>query len=91
MEEIIENSGGKINKIYYCPHLEKDNCSCRKPNTGMIKRALLDFPKIVLENSYLIGDSDSDIEAGRRMNLNTIKVDDEYTLNKWTVELLTVL
>ena len=80
MEERIEQSGGKINKIYYCPHLEEFDCLCRKPRSGMIEHALLDFPKIVLEDSYLIGDSDSDIEAGKRMNLSAIKVYFEYTL-----------
>ena len=90
MEEKIEQSGGKINKIYYCPHLKEFDCLCRKPRSGMIEQALLDFPEIVLEDSYLIGDSDSDIEAGKRMNLRTIKVDDEYTLSKWTAELLLI-
>ena len=88
MKEKIEQSGGKINKIYYCPHLEESHCPCRKPKPGMIEYALLDFPEIVIEDSYLIGDSDSDIEAGKRMNLSTVKVDNEYTLAKWTTELL---
>ena len=91
MEERIEKSGGNINKIYYCPHLEELDCLCRKPRPGMIEQALFDFPEIVLENSYLIGDSDSDIETGKRMNLITVKVDNEYTLAKWTAELLVVL
>ena len=90
MQEKIEQSSGKINKIYYCSHLEESDCSCRKPKPGMIKNALLDFPEIVLKESYLIGDSDSDIEAGKRMNLSTVKVDNEYTLAKWTAELLSV-
>ena len=91
MEERIEQLGGKINKIYYCPHLEELDCLCRKPRPGMIEQALFDFPAIVLENSYLIGDSDSDIETGKRMNLSTVKVDNEYTLAKWTAEFLFVL
>ena len=91
MKERIEQSEGKINKIYYCPHLEEFDCLCRKPRPGMIEQALLDFPEIVFEDSYLIGDSDSDIEAGKRMNLSTVKVDNEYTLEKWTAELLSVL
>jgi D-glycero-D-manno-heptose 1,7-bisphosphate phosphatase len=91
MKKRIEHSGGKINKIYYCPHLEEFDCLCRKPRPGMIEHALLDLPEIVLEDSYLIGDSDSDIEAGKRMNLSTVKVDNEYTLAKWTAELLFVL
>ena len=91
MEERIEKLGGKINKIYHCPHLEELDCLCRKPRPGMIEQALFDFPEIVLENSYLIGDSDSDIETGKRMNLSTVKVDNEYTLAKWTTEFLVVL
>jgi histidinol phosphatase-like enzyme len=57
----------------------------------MINQAIADFPEIDLQNSYLIGDSDSDIEAGNRMNLNTFKVDNEYTLAKWTAELMSVI
>ena len=56
----------------------------------MIEQAIRDFPNIRLEFSYLIGDSKSDIEAGIAMNLNTIKVDNHYTLAKWTSELLAV-
>ena len=78
----------KINKIYYCPHLEELDCMCRKPNPGMIRKAIIDFPEISIQDSYLIGDSDSDIQAGKRMNLKTIKVDDDYTLVKWTEALL---
>lgn len=84
MQEKIEKSGGKITKIYYCPHLEELDCMCRKPKPGMLRQAIIDFPEINIEDSYLIGDSDSDIEAGKRMNLKTIKVDDDYTLAKWT-------
>ena len=49
----------------------------------MIQQALFDFPEIDVENSYLIGDSDTDIEAGNLMNLSTIKVDNKYTLASW--------
>ena len=82
---------GYIKKIYYCPHLEESDCLCRKPKPGMIENAILDFPEIVIEDSYLIGDSESDIEAGKRINLNTVRVDNEYTLAKWTAELLSVI
>ena len=36
----IENVGGKIDKIYYCPHLAESNCICRKPKPGMIQQAI---------------------------------------------------
>ena len=91
MQDRIEKLGGKINKIYYCPHLKDMNCMCRKPKSGMIEQAIIDFPEINIKNSYLIGDSDSDIKAGKRMNLNTVKVDNDYTLAKWTADLLGVI
>ncbi len=88
MLERIEESGGTIDKIYYCPHLEEIDCMCRKPKPGMIEQAIIDFPAINIENSYLIGDSDSDIKAGKVMNLKTVKVNDDYTLAKWALDLL---
>ena len=91
MQERIEKLGGKINKIYYCPHQQDMYCMCRKPNSGMIEQAIIDFPEISVKNSYLIGDSDSDIKAGKRMNLNTVKVNNNYTLAKWTTDMLRVL
>jgi histidinol-phosphate phosphatase family protein len=81
-------TGGVIEKIYYCPHLATENCICRKPNTGMIKQAIIDFPDLENKNSYLVGDSDSDIMAGNEMGLITVKVDSQYTLAKWSEELL---
>ena len=86
MQYVIEKSGGKIDKIYYCPHLAELDCNCRKPKVGMIQQAVIDFPDISIKNSYLVGDSDSDIEAGKRMNLHTIKVNHQYTLAKWVSE-----
>ena len=91
MTSEIGKLNGKIDKIYFCPHLDTENCNCRKPNPGMINQAIADFPEIDRHNSYLIGDSDSDIEAGNRMKLNTVKVDNEYTLAKWTAELMSVI
>ena len=91
MTSEIGKLNGKIDKIYFCPHLDTENCNCRKPNPGMINQAIADFPEIDLQNSYLIGDSESDIEAGNSMKLNTVKVDNEYTLAKWTAELMSVI
>ena len=72
-----------IDKIYFCPCLEGDSCNCRKPKTGMLEEAKLDFPEIIIKNSFLIGDSESDIQAGNKFGLKTIKVNETYTLNNW--------
>ncbi len=88
MIDKIKYSGGHIDKIYFCPHLAELNCICRKPKTGMIENAIKDYPMIVIEDSFLIGDSDTDIEAGFRMGLKTFKVSNNFTLAKWTDSLL---
>ena len=87
----LKKNGGIIQKIYYCPHLAAESCNCRKPNPGLIQQAMIDFPEIKLEQSYLIGDSDTDIIAGNKMGLITVKVDNEYTLSKWCDELFSVI
>lgn len=58
-----------ISKTYYCPHKPEENCSCRKPNPGMILNAVKEFhinPKL----SVLIGDKKSDIKAGIAAGIN---------------------
>ena len=72
-----------IAKIYFCPCLEGDSCNCRKPKTGMLEEAKLAFPEIIIKNSFLIGDSESDIQAGNKFGLKTINVNETFTLNNW--------
>lgn len=52
-----------IKKVYFCPHIKEENCQCRKPRPGMILQALKEFD-LDKNNSILIGDKISDIEAG---------------------------
>jgi len=57
-----------IEGIEYCPHLPTDNCTCRKPKVGMIDTILKKYP-IDLENSFLIGDKQSDIDLALNSNI----------------------
>jgi D-glycero-D-manno-heptose 1,7-bisphosphate phosphatase len=61
----FQAQGIPIEKIYFCPHHPDITgpCSCRKPNPGMILTAAKEF-EINLSKSILIGDKESDIEAG---------------------------
>ena len=68
MLQKFEENGVKILKVYFCPHSPEVDCSCRKPNTGMIQQSLNDF-NIDLENSWLIGDKTSDIETAINANI----------------------
>ena len=63
--------GVTLSGFYHCPHHPTEaegefrrQCDCRKPAPGMIRQAVLDHG-IDLKTSLLVGDKDSDIEAGR--------------------------
>lgn len=73
VEEELGKKGIEIKKTYYCPHSPENNCSCRKPGIGMFLDAVSDFG-ISLNDSWIIGDSDADIGAGRNANIKTIKI-----------------
>lgn len=72
MEEVLQRHGAHIDGIYVCPH-EKGTCHCRKPDIGLFLQAEQDFP-IDKSKSWMIGDSKSDIEAGRNYGIRTIAV-----------------
>ena len=74
METLLGHEHAYVNAIYYCPHHPdagypeerkeyKIRCNCRKPAPGMLLQAAKDW-NIDLENSYMIGDSQRDVEAG---------------------------
>jgi len=67
--------GIRISKIYFCPHSLAEQCSCRKPATGMITRAMGEFG-IVPEKAFLVGDSDDDMQAGADAGCQTVRVND---------------
>jgi D-glycero-D-manno-heptose 1,7-bisphosphate phosphatase len=63
-----------ISQVEFCPHTPTQNCKCRKPKTQMIENILQNY-NIDLENSYLIGDKQSDILCAKNSNIkHTIQV-----------------
>ncbi len=57
----FKNNHITIEEVYHCPHIPKDECHCRKPQTGMIEKALKTY-NIDLSKSWMIGDKQSDID-----------------------------
>lgn len=73
MFESLALDGATIDGIYYCPHEMEPSCNCRKPAPGM----LLDAARahgIELGASWMIGDSDIDIEAGKNAGCRTARL-----------------
>lgn len=75
METLLGKEGAFVDAIYYCPHHPdkgfegerpeyKLDCNCRKPKPGLLLQAAKDW-NIDLSQSYMIGDSERDLEAGR--------------------------
>lgn len=85
LESITENMLKELGKhkvaisgVFYCIHRKEDNCSCRKPKTGLIdsaiKKLASDGYELSLKGSYFIGDTITDMEAGKKSGLKTILV-----------------
>ena len=81
MKIMLEKEGAQIDDIYYCPHHPdakimryRVDCNCRKPGIGMLKRAEKKWT-INLRQSFMIGDKQSDIEAGKHAGCKTILVE----------------
>jgi len=69
----IRAHGGELAAIYVCTHLPDAGCKCRKPGTGLFRRAAADL-RIPLEGSVMIGDSPTDEEAARSVGCRPILV-----------------
>lgn len=74
--KLQECLGNTIDRIYYCPELERAHSFRRKPNIGMALQARHDFPDIKLKESVMIGDSRTDMLFGRRCGMTTVLVGD---------------
>lgn len=63
-----------LTEIYYCPHhSSNENCLCRKPKSLNIEKAISRF-HIDKKQSWFVGDRQTDMEAGKRAGLRTLKV-----------------
>ena len=74
MLKAIRKAGGDIHGIYFCPNIESDQHPCRKPGTGMAFQAQKDFPRIEFSRSVMAGDTESDMEFGRRLGMVNVLI-----------------
>jgi len=75
MTRILKQNNIVLDDIFYCPHHPDFTgpCDCRKPEPGMILKAQIKH-NIDLTNSYMVGDTLSDIETGKKANCKTALV-----------------
>lgn len=94
METLLGQHGAYVDAIYFCPHHPhkgyegerpeyKIECDCRKPKPGMLQKAAERF-NIDLSKSFMIGDSDNDVEAGRSAGCQVAYIGEEKIENVMT-------
>jgi len=77
MEKALEQVGGKIEKIYYCPHAPEENCNCRKPKTALFEQVAHDFD-VDLKDVFFVGDKFQDFQAAKNAGCKFILVQTGY-------------
>lgn len=91
LETLLGKDGAYLDAIYYCPHHPhsgyegevkelKFDCECRKPKPGLILQAAKDF-NIDLSNSFMIGDSESDVLCGNNAGCKSFLINNNNSLN----------
>jgi D-glycero-D-manno-heptose 1,7-bisphosphate phosphatase len=73
LNSILAGQGAHIDATYACTH-EEGTCDCRKPAPGLILRAARERAEIDLESSVMIGDTESDVSAGRAAGVRTVRL-----------------
>jgi D-glycero-D-manno-heptose 1,7-bisphosphate phosphatase len=71
MAASIQQAGGRLARVYVCPHVAGAGCACRKPRPGLLHRAATELG-LDLARTYMVGDSPADVEAGLAAGCPTI-------------------
>jgi D-glycero-D-manno-heptose 1,7-bisphosphate phosphatase len=90
LEDTLKKEGASIDGIFFCPHHPRGTipeftreCDCRKPGTGLIKKACDSFD-IDMSRSCVVGDHYTDLEMARRCDVDGILVKTGYGLGDLT-------
>lgn len=73
LRRLLDAAGASLDGIYWCPHHPDEGCACRKPQPGMIERAVRE-QGVDPARAYLIGDQRRDMELAHRVGAKSILV-----------------
>ena len=83
LKSFFEKNNIEIKEFYYCPHHPtSSNCICRKPDSQMLEKAIARFD-IDASQSWFIGDTDRDIESGKKAGVKTLLIPANADLREW--------
>lgn len=69
----VEDMGGFVEGIFYCPHGPDESCSCRKPGTGLLTRIEQELG-VCLAGQTFVGDSLTDLQAAQSFHMRAVLV-----------------
>lgn len=72
----------EIQEVYCCTHLESENCECRKPKIAFFEKATQKYQNINKENSFIVGDTISDMMFGRNSGIKTVLISENPNIEK---------
>lgn len=73
MRALVEQAGGAVFTVCYCPHMPDAGCECRKPGTGLLAEIERQCQQ-PLQGAVMIGDSLKDLQAARFYNMSPVLV-----------------
>ncbi len=73
-ERLSREAGARVDAVYVCHHADYEGCACRKPAIGLFQQASKDY-HVDPSGSYMVGDSEVDIVAGKAVGLTTMLVE----------------
>lgn len=79
INSILSQKEIKIERFYVCPHKQNSECRCRKPKSGLLERAILDY-SLIPSNCLMIGDRETDLLAGNAIGVRSFLLNYETTL-----------
>ncbi|KAA0965761.1 HAD-IIIA family hydrolase [Sporosarcina sp. ANT_H38] len=77
--------------VFHCPHRRNEGCDCIKPEIGMIRKAIMKYPNISIEQSFMVGDSIVDVELAINMEMRGFGIGVETSFDMKNIDVLTNL
>lgn len=82
LRQVVSSLGGDLCDVFYCPHDTSEGCMCRKPKPGMLLQAARKH-QLALAECWMVGDSGTDITAGKEAGCKTALITQSREFSKW--------
>lgn len=88
--QAFRSQGIEFHTVFICPHFKRDNCSCRKPKTGLVEQFMRDGA-VDLGSSAVIGDRDTDLQFAANLGVRGLRIQRHGTAEETWPEIVRAL